>query len=84
MVTLGRMLMWVSELVHTDSAAPEELEEASHGGRLTGKRRGSDKVSFIPLVSCNSDLWHQWKPLMVPTQKRDRREPHPLGRRLSL
>lgn len=44
MVTLGRMLMWVSELVHTDSAAPEELEEASHGGRLTGKRQRAASI----------------------------------------
>lgn len=37
----GRMAIWATELVYTDSAAPEELEEASDGGRLAGKRAES-------------------------------------------
>ena len=40
-VSVGRVLLWVSELVHTDSAEPEELEEASGGARLAGKEAES-------------------------------------------
>lgn len=45
------MVIWVRELVSTDSAAPEELEEASHGGRLAAKGQRAASIEDSVLLS---------------------------------